>query len=164
LSEPAYVLDSTAFYAGIPYLGSGLYYTTYLVLEEVKHHNVGSSLIHSRVQVTEPSPESMDRVKSTAAKTGDIGALSRTDISLLALGLDLMKRDGGVNLVSDDFAVRNVAEVLNIPLAPTSMKGGEWKTISWKIYCRGCGKTYTNPKLTVCPVCGTQLLRKASNG
>ena len=164
MSEPAYVLDSTAFYAGIPYQGSGLYYTTYLVLEEVKHHNVGSSLIHSRVQVTEPSPGSMDRVKSTAAKTGDIGALSRTDISLLALGLDLMRRDGGVNLVSDDFAVRNVAEVLNIPLAPTSMKGGEWKTMSWKIYCRGCGKTYTNPKLTVCPVCGTQLLRKASNG
>jgi len=164
LSEPAYILDSTAFYAGIPYQGNGRYYTTYLVLEEVKHHNVGSSLIHTRVQVTEPSPRSLERVKTTAAKTGDIGALSQTDMSLLALGLDLMMGDGGVNLVSDDFAVRNVAEVLNIPLAPTSMKGGEWRNITWKIYCRGCGKTYTNPKLTVCPVCGTQLVRKASNG
>jgi UPF0271 protein len=163
LSEPAYVLDSTAFYAGIPYQGSGRYYTTYLVLEEVKHHNVGSSLIHTRVQVTEPSPESLNRVKTTAVKTGDIGALSQTDVSLLALGLDLMNGEGGVNLVSDDFAVRNVAEVLSIPLAPTSMKGGEWKTMTWKIYCRGCGRTYTNPKLTVCPVCGTQLVRKATS-
>jgi UPF0271 protein len=162
LSEPAYVLDSTAFYAGIPYQGSGRYYTTYLVLEEVKHHNVGSSLIHTRVQVTEPSPESMDKVRSTATKTGDIGALSQTDMSLLALGLDLKNGEGGVNIVSDDFAVRNVAEVLSIPLAPTAMKGGEWKNITWKIYCRGCGKTYTNPKLTVCPVCGTRLERKAS--
>jgi endoribonuclease Nob1 len=161
LSDPAYVLDSTAFYAGIPYQGNGRYYTTYLVLEEVKHHNVGSSLIHTRVQVTEPSSESTNRVKTTAAKTGDIGALSQTDISLLALGLDMMNGEGGVNLVTDDFAVRNVAEVLSIPLAPTSMKGGEWKTMTWKIYCRGCGKTYTNPKLTVCPVCGTQLVRKA---
>ena len=161
MSEPAYVLDSTAFYAGIPYQGNGRYYTTYLVLEEVKHHNVGSSLIHTRVQVTEPSPDSLNRVKTTAIKTGDIGALSQTDISLLALGLDLMNGAGGVNLVTDDFAVRNVAEVLSIPLAPTSMKGGEWKTMTWKIYCRGCGKTYTNPKLTVCPVCGTQLVRKA---
>jgi endoribonuclease Nob1 len=161
LSDPAYVLDSTAFYAGIPYQGNGRYYTTYLVLEEVKHHNVGSSLIHTRVQVTEPSSESITRVKTTAAKTGDMGALSQTDISLLALGLDLMNGAGGVNLVTDDFAVRNVAEVLSIPLAPTSMKGGEWKTMTWKIYCRGCGKTYTNPKLTVCPVCGTQLVRKA---
>lgn len=163
MSDPAYVLDSTAFYAGIPYQGSGRYYTTYLVLEEVKHHSVGSSLIHTRVQVTEPSRESLNVVKSTAVKTGDIRALSQTDLSLLALGLDLKNGDGGVNLVSDDFAVRNVAEVLSIPLAPTSLKGGEWKNISWKMYCRGCGKTYANPKLTTCPVCGTQLLRKASN-
>jgi endoribonuclease Nob1 len=163
LSEPAYVLDSTAFYAGIPYQGSGRYYTTYLVLEEVKHHNVGSSLIHTRVQVTEPSPESVDKVRSTAIKTGDVGALSQTDVSLLALGLDLKSGEGGVNLVSDDFAVRNVAEVLAIPLAPTAMKGGEWKNITWKIYCRGCGKSYTNPKLTVCPVCGTKLERKATS-
>jgi UPF0271 protein len=162
LSEPAYVLDSTAFYAGIPYQGSGRYYTTYLVLEEVKHHNVGSSLIHTRVQVTEPSPESVDKVRNTAIKTGDIGALSQTDVSLLALGLDLKNGEGGVNLVSDDFAVRNVAEVLSIPLAATAMKGGEWKNITWKIYCRGCGKSFTNPKLTVCPVCGTKLERKAS--
>ncbi|MDG6902250.1 MAG: NOB1 family endonuclease [Nitrososphaerota archaeon] len=163
MSEPAYVLDSTAFYAGIPYQGSGRYFTTYLVLEEVRHHSVGSSLIHSRVQVTEPTPGSVDRVKGTAAKTGDIGALSLTDISILALGLDLKNGEGGVSLVSDDFAVRNVAEVLSIPLASTTMKGGEWKNITWKIYCRGCGKTYTNPKLTTCPVCGTQLVRKASS-
>ena len=163
MSEPVYILDSTAFYAGIPYQGNGRYYTTYLVLEEVKHHNVGSSLIHSRVQVTEPTQASLNKVKMTASKTGDIGALSQTDISLLALGLDLMEGDGGASLVSDDFAVRNVAEVLSIPLAPTSLKGGEWKNITWKIYCRGCGKTYTNPKLTVCPVCGTKLIRKASS-
>ena len=164
MSEQAYILDSTAFYAGIPYQGNGRYYTTYLVLEEVKHHNVGSSLIHSRVQVTEPTSASLNRVRTTAAKTGDIGALSQTDISLLALGLDMMGNDGGVSLVSDDFAVRNVAEILSIPLAPTTMKGGEWKNMTWKIYCRGCGKTYTNPKLTVCPVCGTQLTRKAFSG
>ncbi|MDV3244780.1 MAG: NOB1 family endonuclease [Nitrososphaerales archaeon] len=160
MSDPAYVLDSTAFYAGIPYQGSGRYYTTYLVLEEVKHHNVGSSLIHTRVQVTEPSPESISQVRATASKTGDAGALSQTDVSLLALALDLSKRDRNARLVSDDFAVRNVAEILSIPLSETSMKGGEWKNITWKLFCKGCGKQYTNPKLTECPVCGTKLVRK----
>jgi UPF0271 protein len=164
LPEPAYVLDSTAFYAGIPYQGSGRYFTTYLVLEEVKHHNVGSSFLHSRVHVTEPSLDSVNRVKTTAMKTGDIGALSQTDMSLLALALDLSQTEGGVSLVSDDFAVRNVANVLSIPLAQTSIKGGAWKNIAWKIYCRGCGKEYTNPKLTVCPICGTELARKPSSG
>lgn len=160
MSEPSYVLDSTAFYAGIPYQGSGRYYTTYLVLEEVKHHSVGSSLIHTRVQVTEPSQESINQVKSTASKTGDTGALSQTDVSLLGLALELSKRDGSVRLVTDDFAIRNVAEVLSIPLSETSMKGGEWKNITWKLFCKGCGKQYTNPKLTECPVCGTKLVRK----
>jgi UPF0271 protein len=162
LSEPAFVLDSTAFYAGIPYQGNGRYYTTYLVLEEVKHHNVGSSLIHSRVQVTEPTPASVSTVRSTALKTGDLGALSQTDVSLLALAFDLKLTEGGVSLVTDDFAVRNVAEILSIPLSQTSMQGGEWKNISWKIYCKGCGRQYTNPKLTRCPVCGTDLIRKAA--
>jgi endoribonuclease Nob1 len=163
LSESAYVLDSTAFYAGIPYQGNGRYYTTYLVLEEVKHHNVGSSLIHTRVQVTEPSPESVAKVKTTASKTGDIGALSQTDVSLIALALDLSTTESGVHLVTDDFAVRNVAEILAIPLSETSMKGGEWKNITWKLFCKGCNKHYTNPRLTECPVCGTKLGRKAVN-
>jgi rRNA maturation endonuclease Nob1 len=162
LSEPAYVLDSTAFYAGIPYQGNGRYYTTYLVLEEVKHHSVGSSLIHSRVQVTEPTPESVAAVKSTASKRGDMNALSSTDVSLLALALDLSHLDGGVSIVSDDFAVRNVAGALSLRLAPTSLKGGEWKNVTWKIYCRGCGKVYSNPKLTVCQVCGTKLVKRSS--
>ncbi len=162
MAEPAYVLDSTAFYAGIPYQGSGRYFTTYLVLEEVKHHSVGSSLIHTRVQVTEPSQESLGMVKATAAKTGDAPALSETDVSLLALALELSRSDGGASLVSDDFAVRNVAQKLSIPLAPTSLKGGEWRSVSWKTYCRGCGKEYDSPKLTVCPVCGTRLARKAA--
>lgn len=164
MSETAYVLDSTAFYAGIPYQGNGRYYTTYLVLEEVKHHNVGSSLIHTRVQVTEPSPESVNLVRSTASKTGDISALSETDISLLGLALDLTRREEGVNLVTDDFAVRNVAEVLAIRLSQTSMKGGEWKNIAWKLHCNGCGKDYANPRLVECPICGTKLVRKAASG
>ncbi|MBI3860187.1 MAG: nucleotide-binding protein [Thaumarchaeota archaeon] len=160
MSEPALVLDSTAFYAGIPYQGNGRYFTTYLVLEEIKHHSVGSSLIHTRVQVTEPSAEAIERVRSTAKQTGDAGALSQTDLSLLALALDLSKGEGGASLVSDDFAVRNVAEVLSIPLSKTALKGGEWKNVTWRLHCKGCGKQYTNPKLTQCPVCGTQLVRK----
>ncbi len=158
--EAVYVLDSTAFYAGIPYQGDGRYYTTYLVLEEIKHQSIGSSLLHTRVQVTEPSRESLQQVESIAAKTGDANALSKTDISLLALALDLSKDHNRVSLVSDDFAVRNVGEVLGIPLSETNIKG-EWKQITWKMYCKGCGKEYTNPKITTCIVCGTSLSKRA---
>src|SRR5207245_11388945 len=123
MAEAVYVLDSTAFYAGIPYQGRGRYYTTYFVLEEVKHQSVGSSLLHTRVQVTEPSVESLQRVKAMAAKTGDSNALSKTDVSLLPLALDLSKDGNEVNLVSDDLALRNVAGGRGAPRSRPSTRG-----------------------------------------
>lgn len=159
MEDSIYILDSTAFYAGLPYQGNGRYYTTYQVLEEVKHQSVGSSLIHSRVTVTEPSAESLERVRSIATQTGDLNALSKTDISLIALALDLSKSSAKTSLISDDFAIRNVAEVLGVPLSETNVRG-EWKKITWKLFCKGCGKQYTNPKLTTCIVCGTPLSKK----
>ena len=163
MSDPAYVLDSTAFYAGIPYQGNGRYFTTYLVLEEVRHHNVGSSLIHSRVQVTEPSPEALTTVRNSASKTGDAGALSQTDMSLLALALDLSRREGGASLVTDDFAVRNVAEFLSIPLAQTSLKGGEWKNIVWRSIAGAVGASTPTRSSKSARSVGHSWPRRASN-
>ena len=129
LNEKIHVLDSTAFFAGIPFQGEGKYYTTYQVLDEVRGRGIGAQLIHSRVQVTEPSKESVQKVKEASNRTGDQKSLSEADTSILAVTLDLVKsrRDEEVVLVTDDFAVRNVAEVIGINLSETSIRGGEWK-------------------------------------
>ncbi len=167
LNAKIHVLDSTAFYAGIPFQGEGKYYTTYQVLDEVRGRGIGAQLIHSRVQVTEPSKESVQKVKEASNRTGDQKSLSEADTSILAVTLDLVKskRDEEVVLVTDDFAVRNVAEVIGINLSETSLRGGEWKRITWITYCKGCGKEYLDSKKSVCEVCGTKLSRKprASN-
>lgn len=163
LPEVSYVLDSTAFYSGIPYQGSGRYYTTYSILDEVKHKSIGSQLVHSRVRVTEPSKTSIEKVRKTAAKTGDIDSLSEADLSLIALALDLMESGDIVYLVSDDFAVRNVADSLGIPLSQTVLKGSDWHRISWVMKCKGCGKEYREYRLNECPVCGTKLMKKPLN-
>jgi UPF0271 protein len=159
LSEKIHVLDSTAFFAGIPFQGEGRYYTTYQVMDEVGSRGIGSQLIHSRVQVTEPSKSSVQRVRQVAAKTGDLKSLSEADSSILAVSLDLVSSGNEVTLVTDDFAVRNVAEVLGVGLSETTVRG-EWKQITWVTYCKGCGKEYSDPKATVCNVCGTKLSRK----
>jgi len=161
LNESVYVLDSTAFYAGIPFQGEGRYYSTYQILGEVKHQTLASSLIHSRVQVLEPSKESLQKVRAVAAKTGDLNSISEADMSIIALTMDLSssKKDENIVLVTDDFAIRNVAEVLGVNLSETTIRG-EWKNITWVTYCKGCGKEYSNPKITVCDVCGTKLSRK----
>jgi UPF0271 protein len=166
LNEKIHVLDSTAFFAGIPFQGEGKYFTTYQVLDEVRGRGIGAQLIHSRVQVTEPSKESVQKVKEASNRTGDQKSLSEADTSRLAVSLDLIKskRDEEVVLVTDDFAVRNVAEVIGINLSETAIRG-QWKQITWVTYCKGCGKEYLDPKRSVCEVCGTKLSRKprASN-
>lgn len=154
-----HVLDSTAFFAGIPFQGEGRYYTTYHVMDEVGSRGVGSQLIHSRVQVTEPSKGSLQKVKQVAVKTGDSKSLSEADASIIAVSLDLVSSGSDVVLVSDDFAVRNVAEALGIGLSDTQVRGG-WKQITWVTYCKGCGKEYSDAKATTCDVCGTKLSRK----
>jgi len=154
-----HVLDSTAFFAGIPFQGEGRYYTTYHVMDEVGSRGIGSQLIHSRVQVTEPSKESLQKVRQVSMKTGDFKSLSEADSSIIAVSLDLASGGGDVILVTDDFAVRNVAEALGINLSNTQVRGG-WKQITWVTYCKGCGKEYSDPKKTTCDVCGTKLSRK----
>ena len=112
MSEKIHVLDSTAFFAGIPFQGEGRYYTTYHVMDEVGSRGIGAQLIHSRVQVTEPSKASLQKVKQVSSKTGDLKSLSEADSSILAVSLDLASSGSDVTLVTDDFAVRNVAEAL----------------------------------------------------
>ncbi len=156
-----YILDSTAFYSGLPFQGDGRYYTTYQVLDEVKNQNIASPLIHTRVQVIEPSRESVQRVKAAAKKTGDASSLSEADSSILATALDMSssKISERIILVTDDFAIRNVAEVLGVNLSETAIRG-QWKRITWITYCKGCGKEYSDSKGTTCSVCGTTLSRK----
>ena len=124
MSEKIHVLDSTAFFRGIPFQGTGRYYTTYHVMDEVGSRGIGAQLIHSRVQVTEPSKESLQKVKQVSAKTGDLKSLSEADASILAVSLDLASAGGDVTLVTDDFAVRNVAEVLGVGLSETNVREG----------------------------------------
>jgi UPF0271 protein len=161
LNGEIYILDSTAFYSGIPFQGDGRYYTTYHVLDEIKHQNIASPLIHTRVQVIEPSKESVQRVKTAAKKTGDASSLSEADTSILATALDIgsSKINEHVILVTDDFAIRNVAEVLGVNLSETAVRGA-WKQITWITYCKGCGKEYRDSKASICSVCGTSLSRK----
>lgn len=158
MPERVYVIDSTAFYAGIPFQGEGQYYTTQLVLQEIAHRSITSSLIHSRVHVIEPSAWSLAEARRSAGQTGDSNSLSSADFSLIALALDLSKTNE-VTLLSDDFAVRNAASDLWLTLSETAISSG-WKAIKWKLYCKGCGMEYTNQKISICKVCGTKLSRK----
>ena len=152
------VLDSSAFYAGIPFSSNEVGHITSLVHNEIEHikkdHDAVQILIETkRLTVNEPEDEFITTSIDAAKKSGDFSNLSDGDISTIALSLQL-----GAELVTDDFAVSNVAKNLNIKVIPV-MTDGIKNVVTWKYYCPGCKTNFS--KITECPRCGNKLKRKA---
>ena len=150
------VLDATAFYAGTPFRSEDSYYVTALVYDEIKHikknHIALEILLNSkRLIIQDPDDKHVTKVMNAAKKTGDIDSLSDEDMSSIALSLKL-----GSDLISDDFAVSNVAKQIGVIIKPTMTKG--IKAVGrWIHYCSSCG---ISSKKSICPNCGNKLRKK----
>ena len=166
--KKAYILDSTAFYADIPFNSTITYFTTPNVIEEVFHGTIRKTSIESyieigRLKIITPSSENIRNVRNSSVKTGDILKLSKTDITVLALALQFKKDKFDVSVVSDDFMVENSTIVLGMKIVPV-MTQGISKVINWKTYCIGCGKVFIKKNLKSCDICGTKLKQKFNYG
>lgn len=158
------VLDATAFYAGIPFTSTSKYHTTSAVIREVSHRSLTRASIQglvdsSRLQIRDPQPKFVSAVKAMASKSGDLARVSNTDISVVALALELKDEGRTPTLVSDDYAVENLARHFQVKLGPVMTRGIS-KVVKWVVYCRGCGKVFDDVRITVCDVCGTKLRRR----
>ncbi|MCE2614784.1 MAG: PIN domain-containing protein [Nitrosopumilus sp. (ex Thoosa mismalolli)] len=151
------ILDASAFYAGVPFRSSSECYTTSLVYDEIKHikknHDaLGTLLETNRLKIREPDNESTATAIKVAKETGDFQQLSKQDISIIALCIE-MKGE----IISDDFAISNVAKNIGLKISPimtTRIKD----VGKWVHYCPGCRTNHSSGK--ECPMCGTQLKRK----
>ena len=150
-------MDATAFYAGIPFSSQATHYVSTLVFDEIKHikknHDALQILINTnRLLVRQPQVKFQNMVKECAAKTGDINSLSTQDISCIALSVEL-----NAELISDDFAVSNVSNILGIKIIPLMTKG--IKIVGkWIFYCPACKVDFPNEK--ECLMCGNKLKKK----
>jgi len=100
-----------------------------------------------------PDGETVERIERAARETGDFEELSRTDIRLIAAAFEL---DG--SLVTDDYAMQNVAEKLNVTVEVIDRDGIEEQRV-WTFQCQGCGREFDDQH-DRCPVCGSALSRK----
>jgi UPF0271 protein len=151
------ILDASAFYAGVPFRSSSDCYTTSLVYDEIKHikknHEALETLLETnRLKIREPDKISLDLAIKSSKSTGDYQQLSKQDISIIALCIDLKGE-----IISDDFAISNVAKNLNLKISPI-MTNGIKDVGKWVHYCPGCRSNHKNGK--ECPICGTPLKRK----
>jgi UPF0271 protein len=148
-----YVLDASAFIheyhtdesiASIP-----------LVREELEdeHAYRFDALEGSGMHLHIPEDETVDRIERAARETGDYGELSETDIRLISAAFEL-----DATLVTDDYAMQNVAEKLGVALEVIARDGIDEQR-DWQFQCAGCGREFDEHH-DRCPICGTDLTRK----
>ncbi|MEM2875269.1 MAG: ribonuclease VapC [Candidatus Hadarchaeales archaeon] len=154
------VLDTSAVIAGfIPGLAKVDQVTVSEVMEEARdlcsRLELETAIIAGNLRVMEPSRESVRAVMEKIKETGDI--VSPTDLKLIALAMDL--KDRGAELVTDDYAIQNLATMFGIPYRRIAMPGIK-EVLRWEFVCTGCGRRYPVDARS-CPECGSGLVRRA---
>jgi endoribonuclease Nob1 len=109
-----------------------------------------------KLKILEPNKEFVGQVIRMAKKTGDYQRLSTADLSILALALQLNSV-----LISDDYAVQNIAALLKIPVRNITTKGIT-KVRRWINFCSACNKAYGS-NINQCAFCGNNLRRRFKN-
>lgn len=154
-----WAVDAGAFYTGLVFQSSASRYcTTETVFDEVKHIKKSQGAIEvllesNSLQILNPDKKSIEKVFSAARRTGDYPRLSEADISIIALALQLE-----VPLITDDYAVANVAATMKIPVKSLATRGIT-HTRKWITYCSACGRTF-GATAKECRLCGNRLRRK----
>ncbi len=150
--EPVYILDSSFFLSGIA-PPDGELLTIPEVAEEVRLERKELLFaIAKGLRVVSPSQEALKKVREAAAKTGDDARMSETDISLIALALEI-----GGTLLTDDYSIQNTAEIMGIPYLPVAQRGIK-RVEKWYYRCAYCGRYFSEP-MKECPVCGGPVRR-----
>jgi UPF0271 protein len=148
-----YVLDASAFIheyhtdesiASIPLVREEL---------EAEHAYRFDALEGSGMHLHIPEEETVDRIERAARETGDYDELSETDVRLVSAAFEL-----DATLVTDDYAMQNVAEKLGVALEVIARDGIDEQR-DWRFQCAGCGREFDEHH-DRCPICGTDLTRK----
>jgi UPF0271 protein len=112
-----------------------------------------------KLRIETPSETALNEVADRARILGDKVVLSKADMSVIALALDLRGRGKSPIIVSDDYAVQNVADALNLVYQSLATFGIRQR-FNWVYYCPACFRRYATGDHEVCQICGTKLKRK----
>ena len=132
-----------------------------LRLETIQSTRIKLAVETGKLKTRTPSNRSLERIESASRQVGDFVALSQTDKDVLALVWELSGSSFSPQLVSDDYAVQNVAEFLGFGYVSLTTFGIRYR-FGWISYCPACRRKYaaTESRNAVCEVCGTRLKRR----
>lgn len=154
MTEQLFVLDTSAILSRKLNLSQGNFIIPDSVLEEIRLGKIARNLLwqEENIRVVKPARHSLEKVREAAAETGDLEQLSTTDMDVIAVALET-----GATLVTDDFAIENVASRLGIAYAGADLREIS-RVVRWQFRCTGCGKHFQK-HTAVCPVCGHEVRR-----
>lgn len=112
---------------------------------------------NSQISVQDPKSKSITKIQSLAKTVGQKG-LSKQDIAILALAYEILQEGEEVCLISDDFAVKNVANFAKIPVKGYLLKRGE-ESRKYFYVCNACQEVY-NMVVDECDVCGHKQFKR----
>ena len=156
-----YILDTSSILSGKQIsIKDGKLITTTSVLNELKpggkDYRKLSYLLENELSVFEPKKSSIEKIVEISKVTGDENRLSKTDIDIVALAIDLKKNsDYNVIILTDDYSIQNISNYLKINFCNISQKPIT-KRFKWIFKCRGCGKKFSK-NIKVCPICGSSI-------
>jgi UPF0271 protein len=168
LGKDVLVLDTTAFIMGFnPSSVATSTLSVPGVMEELSSRSFATlrsnaSIETGKLTVRMPTDRSLETVRNVSLELGEKLVLSEADFQVLALAIDLRMEGDRPTIVSDDYAVQNVAEHLELDYASLATFGIS-KRFGWILYCPACYRKYPQDRLKLmCEVCGTELKRRVS--
>ena len=162
MKDKLYVIDTSGFITQLEFR-DGMTVTVPAVVDEIMDSTSRlrfDMLKDAGLRVELPDGACREKVISTAISTGDASVLSVTDLDILAKALEL-KSGFGVILVTDDYAIQNVAANLGIDYK-TAATSGIRKRVVWELKCTGCGNVVESG--IECHICGSGVRRRRVKG
>jgi UPF0271 protein len=162
----AFVLDTSAFIMGVnPSSMEGVAYSVPAVADELPERTMASLRFNTsrdsgKLIVKMPDLRSRNTIRTASSQLGEDQVLSEADRQILALALNLKLHGKAPTIVSDDYAIQNVAERLKLSYLPLATFGISYE-FDWILFCPACFKKYLpGYGSALCRVCGTELKRK----
>jgi UPF0271 protein len=166
MDRRAIVLDTSAFIAGFdPLTVPERQYTVPDVRRELAAGSMpwmrfNTAVENRKLIVRKPKNSFLQEVLEASREVGDIRYLSKEDMQVLALALELKGRGLSPLIVTDDYSIQNVANKINVKFTSLLTFGIKFR-FKWILYCPACYRKYPSDyKFKIREVCGTELKRK----